>query len=72
MGYTPRGDRAGRVALLLGTARDYLDDSRGLLAEPEGESPGAARATRDVERGIVDVFRTLLASPTVGRTGVAT
>lgn len=24
MGYTPRGDRGSRVALLLGTARDYL------------------------------------------------
>ncbi len=35
MGYTPRGDRAGRVALLIGTARDYLDDG----------GPGAARVS---------------------------
>lgn len=56
MGYTPRGDRVGRVAILLGTARDYLDDSRGLLADPEailyaeGEGPGAALSNRDVWR----------------------
>ncbi len=49
MGYTPRGDRVGRVALLLETAKDYLDDSRGLLPEPEvvlyaeDDGPGAAR-----------------------------
>jgi hypothetical protein len=30
-GYTPRGDRASRVALLLSTARDYID----------GDGPGA-------------------------------
>ncbi len=56
IGYTPRGDRVGRVALLLGTARDYLADSRGLLPDPEvvlyaeGEGPGAAPSTRDVWR----------------------
>ncbi len=34
IGYTRRGDRVSRVALLLNTARDYL----------EGAGPGVARA----------------------------
>jgi hypothetical protein len=56
IGYTPRGNRVGRVALVLETSRDYLADSRGLLADPEavlygeGEGPGAAPSNRDVWR----------------------
>ena len=38
-GYTPRADRANRVALLIGTALDYRD-----------ERPGAARPNGRVER----------------------
>jgi hypothetical protein len=47
IGCTPRGDRVNRVRLLLGTAMDYLDDSRGLL---DGDGPGAALSIRDVGR----------------------
>ncbi len=60
-GCTPRGDRVNRVRLLVGTAIDHVADSRGQLADPEvvlyaeGDGPGAAR---NVERGMVDAFRT--------------
>ena len=56
IGCTPRGDRVGRVRMLLNTAQDYLLTDEEIEARedamntgyPQGEGPGAA--LRNVER----------------------
>ncbi len=47
IGYTPRGDRANRVRLLLNTAWDYLSDPAEVEAREQamGDGPGAARVS---------------------------
>ena len=48
IGYTPRGDRASRVALLLSTAESYLEDdyNEDWTGPSDGDGPGAARVSR--------------------------